>query len=215
MPSTTASAPRVADGEAHPRPADEVEPAAGRAVQHGVAGDRLGGGVGAEVGLGGDRDRAARQALGDVVVGLAGEPELDAGPGEGTERLAGGAAKVEPDGPVELAALEGAGEPGTERAIRRRDAETGGRDRPLAAERRRDADFERRRGRVADLATGTGRVRATGGRGAPRRGADDRRQLGPGDRQGREQPPALADDLADGPRARPPPARAGRPRRWP
>ena len=32
----------VADGEAHPRPADEVKPAAGRAVQHGVAGDRLG-----------------------------------------------------------------------------------------------------------------------------------------------------------------------------
>ncbi len=31
----------VADREAHPRPADEVEPAGGRAVEHGVAGDRL------------------------------------------------------------------------------------------------------------------------------------------------------------------------------
>ena len=87
----------VPDGEAHPRAADQVQPAAGRAVQHGVAGDRLGGGVGAEVGFGGDRDRAAGQALGDVVVGLAGEAELDAGAGEGTERLAGGAAKLEPD----------------------------------------------------------------------------------------------------------------------
>ena len=31
----------VADGEAHPGPADQVEPATGRAVQAGVAGDRL------------------------------------------------------------------------------------------------------------------------------------------------------------------------------
>ena len=100
---------------------------------------------------------------------------------------------------MELAALEGAGEPGTERAIRRRDAETGGRDGALAAERRRDPDLQRGRGRVPDLATGTGRVRATGGRGAPRRCPDDRRQLGARERDGRQQPPALADDLAHGP----------------
>ena len=31
----------VADREAHPRPPDEVEPAGGRAIEHGVAGDRL------------------------------------------------------------------------------------------------------------------------------------------------------------------------------
>ena len=87
----------VADREAHPRPTDEVEPAAGRAVEDGVAGDRLGRGVGAEVGLRGDGDRAARQALRDVVVGLTGQPQLDAGPGERAERLPGDAAQLEPD----------------------------------------------------------------------------------------------------------------------
>ena len=32
----------VADREAHPGPSDEVQPAAGRAIEDGVAGDRLG-----------------------------------------------------------------------------------------------------------------------------------------------------------------------------
>ena len=74
-------------------------------------------GLGREVGLGDDRHRAARQALGDVVVGLADEAQLDAGAGERAERLAGGAAQLEPDRAVELAALERAGQPGPERAI--------------------------------------------------------------------------------------------------
>ena len=42
----------VADGEAHPGPADEVEPAAGRAVQDGVAGDGLRRGSAASSGSG-------------------------------------------------------------------------------------------------------------------------------------------------------------------
>ena len=100
----------VADREAHPRPADEVQPAAGRAVEHGVAGDRLARRLGREVGLRDDRDRAARQALADVVVGLADEAQLDARAGERPERLAGRATQLEPDRAVELAALEGAGQ---------------------------------------------------------------------------------------------------------
>ena len=104
----------------------------------------------------------ARQALADVVVGLADESELDAGTGECTERLAGGAAQVEPDRAMELAALEGAGQPRPERAVGRRQPETGRRDRVLAAERRGDADLERRCRGMPDVAAGRGRVRAAG-----------------------------------------------------
>ena len=50
------------------------------------------------------------QALADVVVGLADEPQLDARAGERAEGLAGGAAQLQLDRAAQLAALEGAGE---------------------------------------------------------------------------------------------------------
>ena len=53
----------VADREPHPRPADEVQPAAGRAVQAGVAGDRLRGGVAREIRLRARRDRPPDRPL--------------------------------------------------------------------------------------------------------------------------------------------------------
>ena len=99
---------RVPDGEAHPGPTDQVQAAPGRAIQAGVPGDRLPAGRGPEVRLRRDRDRASRQALGDVVVGLPDETQFDARPGECPERLTRGTAQLELDGPVQLASLEGA-----------------------------------------------------------------------------------------------------------
>ena len=60
-----------------------------------------------------------------------------------------------------------------------------------------------RRRRVADAAAGASRDRLGGPRDrAPRRGADDRRAAPREPRASRrQQPPALADDLADGPGA--------------
>ena len=133
----------VADREAHPGPPDEVQPPGGRAVQDGVAGDRLAGGRHRQVGLGRDRDPAAGQALADVVVGLADEPELDARTREGAERLARGPAQLQADRSAQLAALERAGEPGAERTVRRRQPQAADRDRALVAERGRDASLER------------------------------------------------------------------------
>ena len=75
MPSTTASAPLLRTAKRIPARPTRCSRPAGRAVQDGVAGDRLAGGVGREVRLRDDRDRAAGQALADVVVGLADEPQ--------------------------------------------------------------------------------------------------------------------------------------------
>ena len=109
---------RVADGEAHARSTHEVEPAARGAVQDGVPGDRLAARRGREIRLGHDRHRPARQPLADVVVGLADELERDARAGERAERLAGRALELEMDRTAQLAALEGAGQRRTERAVR-------------------------------------------------------------------------------------------------
>ena len=189
----------VADGEAHPGPADEVEPAAGRAVEHGVAGDRLRRRVGGEVRLRGDRDRATGQALADVVVGLADEAQLHAGPGERAERLARGAAQLEPDRAVRARRARGrrSGRPrtsGPRSSAAGRAAVTEPWPRNAAA----IADLERRRRRAADVAAGRGRIRAARRRrpptgAAPMTGASSARAAG--DRA--QQPPALADDLAD------------------
>ena len=125
IPSTTASAPAVADGEAHPGPARRGGAARPVAPYSTVlpAIASVDGGR-AEVGLGDDRDRPARQPLGDVVVGLADQPQLDARPGERPERLAGGPAQLEPDRAVQLAALERAGQARPERAVGRRQPQT-------------------------------------------------------------------------------------------
>ena len=178
MPSTTAVGAAVADGEAHARPADEVEPAAGRAVEDGVAGDRLAGGLGREVGLGDDRDAATGQALADVVVGLAGEGQLDAGPGERAERLARRAAQLEADR-ARAARRAPARRSGRPRTSGRpwsgaaRMAVTGPWSRNAAATRASSGDAER----MAERAGRQRRVRAAGRVGAPRRRADDGRQL--------------------------------------
>ena len=92
------------------RPDRRVQPAAGRPVQTGVPGDRLAAGCGSRSGSGAT-DRAARQPLGDIVVGLTGESQLDAGPGERPERLASGAAKLETDRAVNSPRSSAPGEP--------------------------------------------------------------------------------------------------------
>jgi hypothetical protein len=187
----------VADREAHPRPADQMEPARRRPIEHGVAGDRFGRRCRPEVGFRCDSNRPARQTLGHVVVGLPDQPEIDAMAGEGPERLPGGTPQLELDRAVELAALEGAGQAGAERAIGGREAETGSGDRTLATERRRDRRFELGCRRMTDLATGGGRVCTTDGTGGPWRAADDGTELRSRGRDGSQQTAALADDLAD------------------
>ena len=65
------------------------------------------------------------------------------GPGEGAERLPRGAAQLQADRAAQLAALQRAGQPGTERAVRRRQPQAADRDRALVAERRGDPGLER------------------------------------------------------------------------
>ena len=175
-PSTTARAPRVADGEAHPGPPHDVEAAAGRAVQAGVAGDRLAARLGRESRLRRDDDDAARQPLRDVVVGLTGEVQLDAGTGEGPERLAGRAVQPEPDRTGELAPLDRAGQARPERAIGRRHGEALGPEPGLAAKGRGQAALERAGVAADDVPTGrrgigppSGVTRPTGRRRSRRR----------------------------------------------
>ena len=159
----------------------------------------------ARSGSGRDRDRAARQALADVVVGLADRAGARRpGPANAPNDWPAAPRSVEPDRAVELAALEGAGQPGPERAVGGREPRGPRRvtepwPRNAAAMPTSSGDA----GRMADVAPGAGRVGAPGRRSrAHGGGADDRRELGRGAAAiGREQPPALADDLADRPRA--------------
>ncbi len=155
----------VAHGEPHPGPADEVQPPAGRAVEAGVAGDRLAGGVGGEVRLRGDDEPPARQALADVVVRLADQPQLERRTRERAERLAGRAAELQTDRPAELAALERARQRRPERPVGRREPQaTGARTRPGRRARRRGSS------RAATRAGGGRRVRrARASRGGRRR----------------------------------------------
>ena len=143
------------------------------------------GGVGGEIGLRHDRDRAARQALADVVVGLADEPQLDARARERPERLAGRAPELEMDRAAQVAALEGAGERRPERAIRRGEAQTRGGHGALAAERGGDAGLQRGRRGVAHVAAGARGVGAASRRrrptdAAPMTGASSARAAGIG-----------------------------------
>ena len=114
----------VADGEAHPGPADEMESPCRRPEQAHVADQGGRGRVGDDLGLGTDDDRPARQALADVVVGLTHEVESKAAGQERPEALSGRAAQLEPElvasgisraaGRVDLAALDGARQLGAE-----------------------------------------------------------------------------------------------------
>ena len=196
----------VADGEAHPGPADEVEPArrsrrTGTVLPAIAWPTRLGG----EIRLRGDRDRPARQALG----------RRSRSPGRSSRSSTPGPAKAPNDWPAaprssrrdragQLAALDRAGQPGAERAVGRGQAQAAGRDRALAAERGRDAGARAgEAGRVADVAAGRRRVRPTG-RGAPATAPAPMTGASSASRApaiGAQQPARLADDLADRPRA--------------
>ena len=174
--------------------------------------------VGAEVGLRGDRDRAARQALADVVVGLADQAQLDAR-ARRTRRTTGRrrrAARAGSGRAARRARGRRSGPAPNERSAvdSRRPA---GRDRALAAERGRDRGLERRRRRVRRC-----RGPARRGIGAPRRG---RPPTAPAPmtgassaRAGRRRRAAAGGSRRRSRRRsapRPPPARAGGPRRWP
>ena len=80
-------------------------------------------------------------------------------------------------------------------------AQAADRHRSLVAERGRDAGLERGRRGMADGPRREAGSARRAGIGAPRRRADDRRELGPGRGDRAQQPPALADDLADRPGA--------------
>src|SRR5690606_20512750 len=92
--------PGVADAEPLADLAAQEHLAAGGTVGEGVAGDDavLGEVVGAAVGT--DNDPAAGQALADVVVGVALQPEGDTARDEGAEGLAGRAGEGDVDGVV-------------------------------------------------------------------------------------------------------------------
>ena len=158
----------VADREAHPGPTDEVQPAAGRAVQARCCRRSPRRGVGGEVRLGHDRDRAARQALAHVVVGLADEPQLHAR-ARRTPRTTGRPRRelrrIGPwSSPRSRAPVSAAPRTSGRRSSR---ARPGRGDRALAAERRGDAASSARGRRVADVAAGG----PAGSRAACRRGA--------------------------------------------
>src|SRR6185369_4599256 len=188
----------VADAEAHAGPADDVEPAARRAVETRVACDRLAMRLGGEAGLGRDDHGSARQALRDVVVGLADEPEIDAGPGECAEGLAGGTAQAEMDGARQLVPLDRAGQAGPERSVGGRQGQALGPEARLAVQ---DADQPALQwaGLAApDVVAGRCRVRAALARRRPAARADHGVEI---ERRGppidRQEPARLADQLPD------------------
>ncbi len=95
----------IAHGETLARDAAEIAFALGRAVQHGVADDdrflRHDAGIGRRP----DDDAPARQALADIVVGVAVEFEGDAAREPGAEALPGGAGEAHVDGAVGQAGM--------------------------------------------------------------------------------------------------------------
>src|SRR5690606_26487188 len=87
---------RVAHREALARDAVEVGLAGDRAVEHGVADDDVVGRLAVDVSGLADDHAAAREALADVVVGVADEVERDAMDQPGTEALPGDALEADP-----------------------------------------------------------------------------------------------------------------------
>ena len=113
----------VAHREAHSCPAHEVQAPVRRAIQTGVAGNRLLLRFW-QFHLGSDDHGAARKALADVVVGLAVEGYLDSPGQECPEALTGRAAKLEPNGlprPGDLASFHGSCQTGAEGSVGGRD----------------------------------------------------------------------------------------------
>jgi hypothetical protein len=82
---------RVAHGEALAGDAAEIGLAGDRAVEHGVADDDVLGRLALHMARLAHDHAAARQALADIVVGVAGQFERDAVREEGAEALPGGA----------------------------------------------------------------------------------------------------------------------------
>ena len=95
----------IAHGEAFAGHAAEIAFAFGRAVQHGVADDDRFFRHDAAVRRRPDDDAPARQALADIVVGVAVELEGDAAREPGAEALAGGAGEAHVDGAVGQAGM--------------------------------------------------------------------------------------------------------------
>ncbi len=85
----------VTDREAFAGPAPNVEAAAGRAIEHGIAANGVGGGIKLGDGRRDEDDLAAAHALADIVVALPGELDADAPDEERAEALARAAAEVE------------------------------------------------------------------------------------------------------------------------
>ena len=91
-PSTTVDGAGVAHGEALARHALEIGLAGDGAVEDGVADDDVLGRLAPGLRRLAHDHAAARQALADIVVGVAGQLQRDAARGEGAEALAGVAA---------------------------------------------------------------------------------------------------------------------------
>ena len=123
MPSTTASAPLLRTAKRMPGPADEVEPAAGRAVQAGVAGDRLAGRR-RPAGPARGRRRASRPTGPCRRSRWPGRRAAARRPGRRTRRTTGRPRRaVERTGPRSVAALDGAGQCRAERPVGGRQAQ--------------------------------------------------------------------------------------------
>ena len=84
----------IAHRETLARHALEIGFAGDGAVQHGVADDDILGGLAGEAGRRLDHNASARQALADIVVGVAHQLQRDAARQEGAEGLAGGAGEA-------------------------------------------------------------------------------------------------------------------------
>ena len=97
QPSTTATAPELRTAKRSPARPGREQLAGGRAVQAGVADDHVLARDHRARHQRADHDGAAREALADVVVGVAEHLELQALHREGAERLAGRAAQAHRD----------------------------------------------------------------------------------------------------------------------
>ena len=104
-PSITAIGAGIAHGEALAGDAAEIAFALDRAVQHGVADDDRFLRHDADCRRRPDDDAPARQALADIVVGIAFELEGDAAREPGAEALPGGAGEAHVDGVVRQAVM--------------------------------------------------------------------------------------------------------------
>ncbi len=98
----------VAHREALAGDALQIRLAGDRAIEHGIADDDVLGRVAPRRHGLADDQPAARQALADIVVGVAGQLQADAARQEGAEAAAGGAGQADPDGVLGQAGMAAA-----------------------------------------------------------------------------------------------------------